>query len=222
MEICIYVHGTFRVTVIGQSAGASSILHHIIAGGGKADDKPNFEKAIIQSPGFFPQPNSSHDDYIYSEYLRLTGAKDLNELQALNTSILQEVNAKMTFDSPYGIFNFGPTVDGDYVPDLPSKLLGDPDKLFHQGISLLVGHMAYDGLLFTPPWIRSPAQLRTHVSELYPGIPETVLQWIDTHYPIKTGDLVLAQKKIANVSDFLDVSSLYQCSKFSSKRVDVI
>lgn len=136
---------------MGQSAGASSILHHITAGGGESSYQPNFEKAILQSSGFFPQPNSSHDDYIYSEYLRLTGAKDLNELQDVNSSILQAANAKMTYDSPYGIFNFGPTIDGDFVPDLPSKLLGTEDKQFHQGISVLLGHTAYDGLLFTPP-----------------------------------------------------------------------
>lgn len=190
---------------MGQSAGASSILHHITAAGG-ADFKPHFEKAIVQSPGFFPQPDPAYDDRIYEKYLELTGAKDLDDLLTKNTTTLQEANAKMTFESPYGIFNFGPTVDDFYVPDLPGKLLKDPEKLYHQGVTLMVGHTAYDGLLFTPPWIRSPAQLREHSWKLYPSIPESVLQFIDAHYPIKTGALILAQKKLANVSDFLDVS----------------
>ena len=190
---------------MGQSAGASSILHHITAAGG-ADFKPHFEKAIVQSPGFFPQPDPAYDDGIYEKYLELTGAKDLDDLLTKNTTILQEANARMTFESPYGIFNFGPTVDNFYVPDLPGKLLKDPEKLYHQGITLMVGHTAYDGLLFTPPWIRSPSQLREHSWKLYPSIPESVLQFIDEQYPVKTGALILAQKKLANVSDFLDVS----------------
>lgn len=122
----------------------------MIAGGGQSF-QPDFQRAIIQSPGFFPQPNASHDDYIYSEYLRLTGAENLEALQKLDTSILQAANARMTYDSPYGVFNFGPTIDGDYVPDLPSKLLNTTEKSFHRGIAMMLGHTAYDGLLFTPP-----------------------------------------------------------------------
>ncbi|KAK0101748.1 hypothetical protein ONS95_006900 [Cadophora gregata] len=203
-----------RVTVMGQSAGASSILHHLTAGGGNRDYKPLFDKAIVQSAGFFPQPDPAHDDRIYEKYLELTGAKNLEELLEKDTEVLQEANTNMTFKSPYGIFNFGPTVDGDYVPSLPGKLLsGGSRKTYHQGISLMVGHTAYDGLLFTPPWIRSPAQLREHSWKLYPGIPESVLQFIDEHYPIKTSPLILAQKKIANVSDFLDDIAI-QCNSY--------
>ncbi|KAJ5046325.1 uncharacterized protein L3040_003571 [Drepanopeziza brunnea f. sp. 'multigermtubi'] len=207
-----------QVTVMGQSAGASSILHHITAGAGSEEYAPNFQRAILQSAGFFPQPNASHDDYIYSEVLRLTGAESLAELKQLNTTILQAANAKMTYDSPYGIFNFGPTVDLDYVPDLPSKLLADPEKR-HKGIGLLLGHTAYDGLLFTPPWVRTPEHLRTHAKKLYPGIPQTALAYTDAHYPIKQFQdrfpwlPIVAQRKIVNVSDFLDDIAI-QCNSY--------
>ncbi|KAK2628791.1 hypothetical protein QTJ16_001894 [Diplocarpon rosae] len=208
-----------RVTVMGQSAGASSILHHITAGGGRSEDAPKFQKAILQSPGFFPQPNSSHDDYIYSEYLRRTGATDLEGLKQLDTSILQQINAEMTYESPYGIFNFGPTVDGDYVPDLPSKLLGDPSGPYHKEIALLVGHTSFDGLLFTPPWIRTREHLKTHARKLYPGITEDALAYIDEHYPVRQYQTefpflpLVAQVKIANVSDFLDDVAI-QCNSY--------
>ncbi|OWO97547.1 hypothetical protein B2J93_658 [Marssonina coronariae] len=208
-----------RVTVMGQSAGASSILHHITAGGGRREYAPEFQRAILQSPGFFPQPNSSHDDYIYSEYLRRTGATDLEGLKNLDTSILQKINAEMTYESPYGIFNFGPTIDGDFVPELPSKLLGDPSGPYHKDISLLVGHTSFDGLLFTPPWIRTRAHLKTHARKLYPGITEEALAYIDGHYPIRQFQSkfpflpLVAQMKIANVSDFLDDIAI-QCNSY--------
>lgn len=188
---------------MGQSAGASSILHHITAGGGQ-EYQPAFSKAILQSAGFFPQPNGTQDDVIYKRYLELTGAKDLEGLITLNSTKLQEANAQMTFESKYGYFNFGPTIDDDYVPDLPGKLL--KAKSFHKGVAVLLGHTAYDGLLFTPPWIRTSQALLEHSKKLYPGIPDSVLSYIDEHYPIKEGALIIAQKKIANVSDFLDVS----------------
>ncbi|KAH9205609.1 Alpha/Beta hydrolase protein [Leptodontidium sp. 2 PMI_412] len=199
----------YRITVMGQSAGASSVLHHITAGGGR-EFTPVFDKAVIQSAGFFPQPDPTYDDRIYQKYLNLTGAKDLDELVRMNTSILQDANARMTFDSPYGIFNFGPTVDGKFVTDLPGKLLANQEN--HEGISLMVGHMAYDGLLFTPPWIRTNAQLREHSAKLYPGIPESVKNKITELYPINWW-IELAQKKIAVVADFLDDIAI-QCNSY--------
>lgn len=38
-----------KVTAMGESAGAGSIIHHLVAEGGTLD--PMFTKAIIQSPG---------------------------------------------------------------------------------------------------------------------------------------------------------------------------
>ncbi|CZT01721.1 hypothetical protein WAI453_006765 [Rhynchosporium graminicola] len=198
-----------RTTVMGQSAGASSILHHITAGAGE-QFKPFFNKAIVQSAGFFPQPDPDYDDLIYQQFLNLTGAENLEELAIMDTSILQDANAKMTFDSPYGIFNFGPTIDDDFVPDLPGKLLAQNKN--HDGISLLLGHMAYDGLLFTPPWIRNNSQLRDHAAKLYPGINGSVQNKITELYKINPLILV-AQKRIAIVSDFLDDIAI-QCNSY--------
>ncbi|KAL2072020.1 hypothetical protein VTL71DRAFT_11363 [Oculimacula yallundae] len=198
-----------RMTVIGQSAGASSILHHITAGGGQGF-KPRFQKAIIQSAGFFPQPDPAHNDRIYQQYLNLTGATNFDELVKLDSDVLQDANAKMTFNSPYGIFNFGPTIDGDYVPDLPGKLLAEHKN--HEGISLMVGHMANDGLLFTPPWIRTNVQLREHAAKMYPGIAESVKRKITELYKINWW-IELAQQKIAIVSDFLDDIAI-QCNSY--------
>ena len=41
------------ITVMGESAGASSIMHHLTAKGGNISLP--FQKAVIQSPAFFPQ-----------------------------------------------------------------------------------------------------------------------------------------------------------------------
>ena len=41
------------ITVMGESAGASSIMHHLTAKSGNITLP--FHKAIIQSPAFFPQ-----------------------------------------------------------------------------------------------------------------------------------------------------------------------
>jgi carboxylesterase type B len=41
------------ITVMGESAGGGSIMHHITANGGKS--APAFKRAILQSPAFMPQ-----------------------------------------------------------------------------------------------------------------------------------------------------------------------
>jgi len=188
---------------VGQSAGASSIVHHITAGGGRSF-QPSFQKAVIQSPGFVPSPNATQDDETYKQFLNLTGAKDLESLFEADASVLMKANADLTYKSSYGLFKFGPTVDGFYVPDLPSKLL--KDGRFWRGTSLLVGHTKYDGLVFTPPWIRSNEQLRQHVRTMYPGITESVLDEIDRRYPIEKWSF--AKEKLIAVSDFLDVRNI--------------
>jgi hypothetical protein len=59
-------------------------------------------------------------------------------------------------DSSYDTFAFGPTVDGYLVKKLPGKALNENNWR----VPVMDGHTKYDGLLFTPPWIRNNAQLR--------------------------------------------------------------
>ena len=86
----------------------------------------------------------------------------------------------MTHDSKYGYFDFGPTIDGDYVPDLPGKALL---KLNFPVPTMLLGDMKLDGLLFTPPWIRTTEALVAYVKELFPSAPEIVLDSIRESIP---------------------------------------
>ena len=194
---------------MGQSAGASSIMHHITSFGGGSDSRrTTMRGAIIQSPGFFPQPNGTQDDEMYTKFLTLTEAKDLDALVTADTKVLQDANAKMVHESMYGYFNFGPTIDGDYVPDLPGKVLAQAQGNFHAP-AMMLGHMKMDGLLFTPPWIRTTPALLDYVRELFPSVPQSVLDMIASGYPVPT--TLGPQLALLDVADFLDVgySSLF-------------
>lgn len=187
---------------MGQSAGASSIMHHITSFGGNTNPrKPSMQGAIIQSPGFFPQPNGTQDDEMYTRFLELTKVKDLDALLTVDTKVLQDANAKMVHESMYGYFNFGPTIDGNYVPDLPGKILAQETFPIP---AMLLGHMKLDGLLFTPPWIRTTPALLDYVGELFPSVPQSVLDMIASGYPVPT--VLGPQLALLDVADFLDVS----------------
>ncbi|KAL8887208.1 MAG: hypothetical protein Q9215_005194 [Flavoplaca cf. flavocitrina] len=193
------------VTMMGQDAGASSIMHHIAA---PSYLRVQTQGAIVQSAGFFPQPNITQEDEKYTKFLELTGAKDVEALYTADTKILQDANAKMVHNSKYGYFDFGPTVDGYYVRDLPGKILARPDNDVYFP-ALLVGHEKLDGLLFTPPWIRTTEALLDYVRELFPGVPQAVLDTIASEYKIPTN--LGPQASLLAVADFFDDIAI-QCN----------
>ena len=188
--------------MMGQSAGASSIMHHITAGGGNSyrNVKPSMQAAIIQSPGFFPQPNATKDDEMYKRYLELTNAADFEALSKADTKVLQDANAQMVHESMYGYFNFGPTIENGYVKDLPGKILATSNFPVPP---MLLGHMERDGLLFTPPWIRTTPALLDYVQQLFSSVPQSVLDMIGSNYSVPTN--LGPQSAILAVADFLDV-----------------
>lgn len=190
---------------MGQSAGGSSILHHMTAGAGAANLKPNFTRAIVQSPAFLPEPDIYAGNNVYNELkTRVEGNQraSLEDLQKRDQYKLRVVNALMTYYSQYGLFKFGPTVDGDYVPQLPGPLI--LNNTYHKGIPMILGHTALDGLLFVPPWLRSNQDVQTYLLRLYPDMPDEVLNTIskDTYYGIS--DKALDLNKINAVVDLLD------------------
>jgi carboxylesterase type B len=188
-----------RITVMGESAGASSILHHLTS---NPADPPAFTSAIIQSAGFFPTPNNTQLDEVYTKFLNMTGAESLKDMDNMDTEMLMQANANLTFMSSYGLFNFGPSIDMNYIQDLPSKVLKRREH--HKNIPIMVGHTKFEGLFFTPPWIRTNEQLREHVRTMYPGVQNDVMEMIDEKYPI--GKIEFAKEKLLKVADFLDVS----------------
>ncbi|KAL8877060.1 MAG: hypothetical protein Q9198_004852 [Flavoplaca austrocitrina] len=202
--VIAWVHGG-GVTMMGQDAGASSIMHHIAA---PSYRRVHMKGAIVQSAGFFPKPNFTQDDEQYTKFLELTGAKDVEALYTADTKILQDANAKMVHNSKYGYFDFGPTVDSFYVRDLPGKVMATPDNDLYVP-ALLLGHEKLDGLLFTPPWIRTTEALLDYVRELFPGVPQAVLDTIASEYKIPTN--LGPQASLLAVADFFDDIAI-QCN----------
>lgn len=128
-----------NVTVIGESAGGGSIMHHITAFGGSSD-APAFQKAIIQSPGFFPIDQDAVTENTLKAFLSLLNVSTIDEARALPFDDVYAANAKQVGDAPYGQFVYGPAVDGTFVPDLPGKLLRNGQ--FHRSVSTVLGHNA--------------------------------------------------------------------------------
>ncbi len=173
-----------RITALGESAGASSILHHIVSYGGPYSRKnpPVFQRAILQSPAFFPQADDNQEKAIYDTFLSKAGVTSLKELRDVDEDVLKNASNLMIQRSPYGTFAFAPAEDGDYTPAPPSLLLKHGQ--FWHSIQVMVANNGDEGLLFAPPHIQSDDDFRSFVQNLLPAMKPGDLDSVLENYPV--------------------------------------
>ena len=113
-----------QVSAWGESAGASSILHHLIANF-QPDKNPLFSRAIIQSPAFEWQWDRSGTlNKTYSNVSALAGCPtaDIDCLQDLDADHLISANQQYFQETTPcdGLFPMGPSLDGNIIKELPA------------------------------------------------------------------------------------------------------
>lgn len=93
------------VTVMGQSAGAGSILYHLTSP--KVSSTSLFQKAIVQSPYTYFIPTIQQNETLHQVF-RASNVSSFAQLQSLPTETLQTANGIVVGNSrPYGTFGFG-------------------------------------------------------------------------------------------------------------------
>ncbi|KAK0101390.1 hypothetical protein ONS95_006565 [Cadophora gregata] len=213
-----------RVTVMGESAGGGSIMHHIMSYGGLGSVP--FQRAIPQSPAFqIFVPSQSQQ--IFANALKNASAvtnltiSSASELRALPFKALYAVNIIMTGLSNYGSFTFGPVVDpspNSYVPDLPLRLVANGS---YHNVSVLVSHTSDEGLLFTPPFVQTQDDYKAAISQLFYSANVTSVNTITTElYPPvfsgRYGYKTSIQRNALSISNFLVTCNVkYLASKLS-------
>jgi carboxylesterase type B len=101
-----------NVSALGQSAGAASIFHHLIARGGTVD--PLFHRALAMSPGFgLTIGRNGTTEERFQEFANATGCagKGLWCLRAADISVLRQVNWNLGVG--------GPAPGGSYILHTP-------------------------------------------------------------------------------------------------------
>lgn len=172
-----------QVTIIGESAGAASAVHHITAYGG--NDTLPFQQAIIQSPAFqFNLNQTLAYDLTMEEATNLTGTSitDVTELSALDIDILQAVNFYVVLSASTGKFIYGVSPDGSYVPEYPQVLLAEGK--FNQDVNVVGAHNSLEAAPFVDSSISTEADLVTQLETNYPEISNATLNTILDLYPL--------------------------------------
>ncbi|KAF5873332.1 putative lipase protein [Botrytis fragariae] len=174
------------VTVMGESAGGGSILHQITAYG-RMRGPPPFQQAILQSPGFQPNPGSYQQERILNYVLKDASSfsnrsiTTIDDLRTVDTRTLAKVNYFIVANSPYGLHTFGPTVDGSFVSALPGQVLAD--KNFHTSLELMIWGIDQEGVLFTSPYILNQVDCVADLKWLFPRTPELLIYDVFALYP---------------------------------------
>lgn len=154
-------------------------MHHITAYGGSNGSAP-FQQAIPQSPGFEISPDSAlgYDAALEAASL-LTGTAitTAEQLGALDSQTLMDVNILVVNQSYYGGFTYGPAVDGGYVPDLPGILL--QQGKFDHSVKVMAGHNQHESTMFVPD-ISSDAEFRESLEAFLFGVTNTTIDYIAT------------------------------------------
>lgn len=112
-----------RVSAWGESAGAGSIIHHLVRENGERD--PAFQTLAVQSPAFeWAWDNSPGGklDQVYKNFSSLAGCGHTFDIECLRASSdLTKANQRL-FETvrQTGLFPVGPAVDGKWITTIPT------------------------------------------------------------------------------------------------------
>jgi len=117
-----------RVTIWGESAGAGSVLQHVIANGGNTQP-PLFANAMTDStflPFQFPF-NHTIPEQNFANTTVATNCSGVNDvmgcLRNVSSADLQAVNQRLSKNGFAKIFYWVPVIDGKFITDSPTAIL---------------------------------------------------------------------------------------------------
>ncbi|CAK7200788.1 hypothetical protein SEUCBS139899_003487 [Sporothrix eucalyptigena] len=178
-----------QVTAMGESAGAGSLIHHLVAEGGTLD--PLFKRAIIQSPAYqwmwdragkvedtfqaFASLSNCSSNEATTTILECLRNADAATLQAANKAVMNTVAA--------GSFAVGPTVDGSFIRQLPILELSLGN--YAKGVeSFLLSHCSDEATLFVSGSVATDAEFLRFLDTTFPNYTHaSVLEKIIEFYP---------------------------------------
>ncbi|RAL00045.1 alpha/beta-hydrolase [Aspergillus ibericus CBS 121593] len=169
-----------KVTVMGESAGAASIMHHITA---FARGEELFQRAILQSPAFLPVPDFAQQDLTFRQFQSLLNVSSLDQARNLSSQALIAANAyQVARYSVYGSYIYGPTVDGNLISALPGELILQRERMWY--INVMHGRNANEGLRATTPDAIHEDVYRRDLRRTFPQIqPATIDHLLRQLYP---------------------------------------
>ncbi|KZF22433.1 alpha/beta-hydrolase [Xylona heveae TC161] len=175
-----------NITIFGESDGATNVGLQLTAYGGKRHAP--FKRAIMESgspaadPGVASQLAWNATD-ILAELTNCTSQNGTNVetlkcLRSLPMEVILEKADEASLDlvPESGFETFLPTVDEDFIPEAPSKMVREGH--FYKDIDVIVGWNENDGTMFVNKTVSSDAEVAAQVKTYYPGLTDASISYI--------------------------------------------
>lgn len=214
-----------QVSVWGESAGGSSILHHLTAFGGL--QKPLFKRAIALSPAFQPLGDRRPDGMqqkTYQKFERLVGCagKGLACLRNATKTAIDKANQQIQDEVPPGSFAVGVSVDGTWSRQFPSVDLMQKNVV--QGIeSVIISHTSAESTIFVDGHITNDTQFDDFITTLFGDLATktNLTERLNKIYPPVGNGLGKYKNETARVRDFVRDSAFSCNSRYLSQAFPV-
>ncbi|KAJ6477550.1 Alpha/Beta hydrolase protein [Mycena sanguinolenta] len=117
-----------KVTIWGESAGAGSVLQHVVANNGRT--QPQLFRGAITSSTFLPSQYNYNDrvpELLFSEVVAQVNCSSAADkiacLREADANDLQTANTQINSEGFWGTFLFVPVVDGTFITQRPTLSL---------------------------------------------------------------------------------------------------
>ncbi|KAI9742049.1 MAG: hypothetical protein M1834_000439 [Cirrosporium novae-zelandiae] len=197
-----------QVSAWGESAGAASILHHLVAYGGTQD--PLFSRAVLQSPAYeFMWDRRGTMEEVFQNFSSLAGCEGqgLTCLRSASSDTIKEANIQLAENTPDGTFSIGPSTDGDLIRQL--AVLEYASGNYYQGLeSIILSHTSNEPNLFVDGHVQTDAEFTEFLDTVFPKYTRDagVVSVVEEQYPSSSYDTVTDR-----VLDFLG-DSCFHCN----------
>ncbi|KAK7229406.1 hypothetical protein V2G26_001576 [Clonostachys chloroleuca] len=160
-----------QISAFGESAGASSILHHVIREDGKKD--PVFSKIAVQSPAFewaWDNRGGGKLDKTYKTFSALAGCGETFDIDCLrkSTNLTAANQALFANVRQTGLFPVGPSVDGKWVKTIPTIAFSQ-GHYSRKVSSAIISHTWNEQYSFIPKYVNNEETFNTFLGLFLPG-----------------------------------------------------
>lgn len=162
-----------KVTIWGESAGAGSVIQHIVANNGNTS--PPLFRSAMTSSAFLP-PQYNYNDRIPQSYYNSVVAQTncnsvvdtLSCLRNVDAAVLQAANMNVAESVFFGTWAPQPVVDGTFITDRPSVLLRNGRT---NRVKMLLSVVnSHEGDTFVNQTTAATVQIPNYVANLFPNL----------------------------------------------------
>ncbi|EIW83561.1 alpha beta-hydrolase [Coniophora puteana RWD-64-598 SS2] len=165
-----------QVTIWGESAGAGSVMQHIVANGGNT--QPPLFKNGMTSSTFMPSQYIYNDripQLYYNRTVEEAGCSSASDtlacIRAVNSSTMGDINAYLTSTAFYQTYVFVPVVDGEFILERWTETLAKGQV---NGDFVLAMGNAHEGNIFVNP--NETLDIVDFVANVFPNLDSAGVQ----------------------------------------------